>query len=559
MLDQNLVHYTNHLSNYQTEHGHHNEHHHSPIHHNNTHSDEGSPLNSANRGSAENLTTNNTTSNSNATTSSGSTSTTNNNTSSSATSSPSTAAFTTTSSVLSSGPNAFIHSNPFIGVTAGSNPTASVISGANTMSLNTFYYRTDWPSSTNSIASNANTGGLQHSPIPGTATLNGEILYQNSAANQYSNPNTQIGQVPGQVNLAIANSQQAQYADFYDSKECVNCGAISTPLWRRDGTGHYLCNACGLYSKMNGMNRPPIRPQKKTPTSKRAGLSCSNCSTTQTTLWRRNNHGEPVCNACGLYYKLHMVNRPLTMKKEGIQKRKRKPKSSNSGNDNQNQVNQVAAAVQHQHQLQLAHTHAHIHQQQHHHNHHNGQHSNQQHVHNNQNGQLHSNNQQHSMLGLTTGQLQPHPSHLTHVSTVHQANANGSNSTHSSAHLNYVNRALHLNKLDELTNGSNGVLPAHTNGNLNANNLIIVDSNLHSLTKFTDVLYHHQNNGIAQLNTGHLEHSLSSGPSGELSLSSDHSPNSEVPSPNTLSRAVNIIPVEQFFSYANAVKVEAKN
>lgn len=70
------------------------------------------------------------------------------------------------------------------------------------------------------------------------------------------------------------------------------------------------------------------KPSAAQNSQRRQGLICSNCGGTNTTLWRRNTEGEPVCNACGLYYKLHNVQRPPTMKKDGqLQTRKRKAKS----------------------------------------------------------------------------------------------------------------------------------------------------------------------------------------------------------------------------------------
>jgi hypothetical protein len=52
-------------------------------------------------------------------------------------------------------------------------------------------------------------------------------------------------------------------------------------------------------------------------------IHCYNCDTSTTPLWRRDDEGNNIGNACGLYYKLHHVHRPLSMKRTIIHRRKR--------------------------------------------------------------------------------------------------------------------------------------------------------------------------------------------------------------------------------------------
>ncbi|PAV83438.1 hypothetical protein WR25_08678 isoform D [Diploscapter pachys] len=174
------------------------------------------------------------------------------------------------------------------------------------------------------------------------------------------------------TNIDVGHSVTHQ-GYVFTHRECLGCGQACGES--RQVQGGYLCETCHAQqtqqlpyqtshisinsiqpatiipaTQVNTQLYEPARPEQPAQTQKpprssnstkkpsagnpqrRQGLVCSNCNGTNTTLWRRNSEGDPVCNACGLYFKLHNVQRPVAMRKEGqLQTRKRKPKDGSGG------------------------------------------------------------------------------------------------------------------------------------------------------------------------------------------------------------------------------------
>ncbi|OTF72108.1 GATA transcription factor (GATAb)-like protein, partial [Euroglyphus maynei] len=172
--------------------------------------------------------------------------------------------------------------------------------------------------------------------------LNG-LLNQTNLSNGDSNLN-HIGNKNGEDvdNNSRLNGRKSP--NDHTQHECANCGALGsmTQLKRYGSLSHYLCGRCANQRKSSDPTSSP-HSGRKVSQSKPRDVQCSNCGVTQSSEWRRNVRGEIVCNACGLYYKLHNRDRPIHMRRDFIAHRKRTPnhnfKNKKAENESSPQIN----------------------------------------------------------------------------------------------------------------------------------------------------------------------------------------------------------------------------
>ena len=150
--------------------------------------------------------------------------------------------------------------------------------------------------------------------------------------------------------------------------KCANCEAEKTPMWRKTldietKAVLTLCNACGICYKTKGCHRPKLliskknilsvselfekltdeNEQKNVDYDKSAGttvagedrnpkilvkndikledlniIRCSNCENINTSIWRRDDNGKSICNACGLFYKKKGYHRAVKKSNEDM-------------------------------------------------------------------------------------------------------------------------------------------------------------------------------------------------------------------------------------------------
>ncbi|PVU91266.1 hypothetical protein BB561_004494 [Smittium simulii] len=87
--------------------------------------------------------------------------------------------------------------------------------------------------------------------------------------------------------------------------------------------GGPTCSGCPTFNQQLIQNGSVLLDRRVRLKKNASETICFNCKAVHTPLWRRDDNMNVICNACGLYYKLHKEHRPISMKKNIIKRRSR--------------------------------------------------------------------------------------------------------------------------------------------------------------------------------------------------------------------------------------------
>ncbi|KAF9923532.1 putative electron transfer flavoprotein subunit [Linnemannia zychae] len=196
----------------------------------------------------------------------------------------------------------------------------------------------------------------QHTESEGTDDAATSSATKDSSSSE-TGLNSNQDKAGSETGAASSQNQSGAEDKTKDTEPCPGDGNCN------GAGGAHTCSGCPSYNQQQPAGRQH--------------LICANCRTTTTPLWRRDSEGNTICNACGLYFKLHNVHRPVTMKRAVIKRRKRvnllatsPPLIPHPSQHPHQHLHPQQQQHPHQHMSHLQHpSHPHQHPQQQHHHH----------------------------------------------------------------------------------------------------------------------------------------------------------------------------------------------